>query len=179
MNETRIVAFDPTSRGFGYVCFKEGMELLDWGHSSVKPRNDEALLNVVAAQIAWYNPKVVVLEDWTHKKSRRRKRVKNLLADLADFVLSANCEVECYAPHEIARCFAPEGKITKHEIAEIIADMYPELGPRLPPKRKIWQSEDERTSFFDAAALALTYFWHADEALIQDSLDELDNDITM
>ena len=112
------------------------MELLDWGHSSVKPRNAEVLLDLVAAQIAWYNPKVVVLEDWTHKKSRRRKRVKNLLADLADFVLSANCEVECYAPHEIARCFAPEGKITKHEIAEIIADMYPELGPTTPTKTK-------------------------------------------
>ena len=178
MKEIRILALDPTSRGFGFVCFEEKMRLIDWGHMSVKPKNSEVLLDLVGAHIAWYNPQVVILEDWTHPSSRRRKRVKKLLADLADYVLSANCEVECYAPHEIARCFAL-GKITKHEIAEIVANLYPELGPRLPPKRKIWQSEDERTSFFDAAALALTYFWHADKALIQDSLDALNDDITM
>ena len=29
---------------------------------------------------------------------------------------------------------------------------------RMPPKRKIWQSEDYRTRIFDAAALGVAYF---------------------
>lgn len=171
--ETRIVAFDPTSRGFGYVCFEGLSKLVDWGHTSVRPRSNEVLMDILAAQIGWYNPQVVVLEDWMSPASRRRKRVKNLLAEITDFVLSAGGEVECYSPQEIAGCFAPDGDITKHEIAEIIADRYPELGPRLPPRRKIWKSEDERTSIFDAAALALTYFWF--EEKIEEGFDALNS----
>ena len=34
----------------------------------------------------------------------------------------------------------------------------PELAAKLPPKRKIWQSEDYRMSIFDAAAVGVAYF---------------------
>jgi len=33
-----------------------------------------------------------------------------------------------------------------------------ELAPRLPPKRKVWKSEDPRMDIFDAAGLAVA-FW--------------------
>jgi hypothetical protein len=50
-------------------------------------------------------------------------------------------------------------KGTKHVVAEVIAQRFPEeLGFRLPPKRRAWMSEDSRIDIFDAAALALAYF---------------------
>jgi len=32
-----------------------------------------------------------------------------------------------------------------------------ELASRLPPKRKLWNSEDSRMDFFDAVALAVVF----------------------
>jgi hypothetical protein len=39
-----------------------------------------------------------------------------------------------------------------------LAQRFPELAAKLPPKRKIWQSEDYRMSIFDAASLGVAYF---------------------
>ncbi|MDB6018025.1 MAG: hypothetical protein JWR19_2514 [Pedosphaera sp.] len=56
----------------------------------------------------------------------------------------------------IKRMFFADGKGTKHSIAEILAQRFPEeLGDRLPPKRLAWMSEDDRLYMFDAVALAL------------------------
>ncbi len=44
----------------------------------------------------------------------------------------------------------------KHEIARAVAELFPELSHRLPPRRKAWMSEDERMGIFDAASFALT-----------------------
>ena len=44
-----------------------------------------------------------------------------------------------------------------HIIEGILAETFPELAPKMPMRRKIWQSEDERIATFDALALAVTY----------------------
>ena len=46
---------------------------------------------------------------------------------------------------------------TKHSIATTLAVAYPELAEKVPRKRKIYQSEDERISVFDALSLAVTF----------------------
>ncbi len=158
ITETRIIALDPTSSGFGFVVFEGPGKLVDWGHTQVKPYKRGIALESIAALFGWYNPEAVIVEDWMSRQSRRSRRVKNLLADIVDFVLASKAEVECYSWAEIARCYAPDEQITKYDTAEIIAATYPELASKLPPKRKIWMSEDERMSIFDSAALALTYY---------------------
>ena len=53
------------------------------------------------------------------------------------------------------KAFFADGKGTKHTLAQIIARRFPEeLGHRLPPKRRPWESEDYRMGIFDAVALA-------------------------
>ncbi len=50
----------------------------------------------------------------------------------------------------------PKG--TKQEMAEKIAMQFPdELASRLPPKRKLWKSEDGRMDIFDAVVLAAAF----------------------
>jgi glucan phosphorylase len=46
----------------------------------------------------------------------------------------------------------------KYTIASTLAQRFPELAAKLPPKRKIWLCEDYRMSIFDAAALGVAYF---------------------
>jgi hypothetical protein len=54
------------------------------------------------------------------------------------------------------RVFFADGRGTKHALAEILSERFPEeLGSRLPPKRRAWMSEDYRMGIFDAVALIL------------------------
>ncbi|MCX6925726.1 MAG: hypothetical protein NT154_21315, partial [Verrucomicrobia bacterium] len=56
----------------------------------------------------------------------------------------------------LRRVFCGARRGTKHALAEIIAQRFPEeLGFRVPPKRRPWMSEDFRMDIFDAVALAL------------------------
>lgn len=46
----------------------------------------------------------------------------------------------------------------KYEVASVLARQFPDLAPRLPPKRKFYESEDYRIGIFDAAAVGVAYF---------------------
>jgi len=44
----------------------------------------------------------------------------------------------------------------------LLADAFPELLPRLPTKRKIWESEHPRMAMFDAIALGFASWQRCD-----------------
>jgi hypothetical protein len=47
---------------------------------------------------------------------------------------------------------------SKYEIATILVQVFPGINWRLPPKRKIWESEHPRMAMFDAVALGFAYW---------------------
>ena len=155
---TRVIALDPTSHGFGFVVFEGGTRLVDWGHAHARPCTNEKCLEMVAKLFVYYLPHVVVMEDWDRKESRRGTRVRKLFTQIVGFTEASNARVARYSQKDIQKAFSTDGSPTKYEIAQMIALEFPELSYRLPPPRKIWMSEDERMSIFDAAALALTFF---------------------
>jgi hypothetical protein len=56
------------------------------------------------------------------------------------------------------KSFFPDGNGTRHAMAEAIAKMFSEqLKAQLPPKRKLWDSENHRMSMFDAVALSVVF----------------------
>ena len=57
----------------------------------------------------------------------------------------------------VYRRFERSGHRNKYAIALCLTESFPALLLRLPPKRKPWQSEDNRMSIFDAAAFGYTY----------------------
>ncbi|PIQ59960.1 MAG: hypothetical protein COV99_12520 [Bacteroidetes bacterium CG12_big_fil_rev_8_21_14_0_65_60_17] len=59
----------------------------------------------------------------------------------------------------VRTAFDPQSKVTKHQIAEIVAAYYTELRFQVPPPRKIWMSEDERMSIFSAVAMAMVVMY--------------------
>jgi hypothetical protein len=68
-------------------------------------------------------------------------------------------KVALFSQSQVRRAFLGDAVGTKHALANIIAERFPEeLGFLLPPKRRDWMSEDYRMPIFDAAALALAYF---------------------
>ena len=65
-------------------------------------------------------------------------------------------EVKLISGKQLRSLLLGNSKGTKQEMAEKLAKDFPdELASRLPPKRRLWMSEDSRMDIFDAVALAV------------------------
>lgn len=168
MNEAakdiRVLAIDPTTRGFAFAVMEGPHDLLDWGVKSVRPALQDRCLALVAAQIKFFAPTVIVLEDTRKRGSRRCPRVRRLIQAIRTSATKAGVRTRLVCHRQVKAAFAPSGASTKHQRAVAIAGHLPELADRLPPYRRASMSEDYRTNIFDAVALALTYF-HVREKL--------------
>jgi len=152
----RILAIDPTVRGFAYVLLESGTELLDWATIHVEsPKNGNTLLRV-SRLIDRCRPTVVVFENCEGPGSRRCKRVSTLLDQMMRLATTKRVLVRRFSRQQIRDAFVESGEI-KHAIALAIAKQFPELQRCLPRERRLWMSEDERMNVFDAVSLALTF----------------------
>ena len=155
-NPKRILAIDPTSRGFGYVVLESPTTLVDWAGKSVQSTEEAKTMAKVSEIIRHYRPEIIVLED--HRGSRRCARIQKLLDKVCRLAKKEGLKSRRVQISLVKKVFRTFRANTKHEIAHAVAQQLPELAPRLPPYRKPWMSEDYRMAIFDAAALALTYF---------------------
>ncbi|MBX3024694.1 hypothetical protein KF840_07275 [bacterium] len=150
----RILAIDPTHRGFGYVVLEGPDRLVDWGLSQWRSGEGTAAIKRVGDLIRRLAPDVLVIEDTSHRDCRRSQRVRRLLRGVA--IAAAKLEI-CtrLLPAAVVRArFAALGATNKDAVARILAERFPELATFLPPPRKPWRSEDERMAIFDALALS-------------------------
>lgn len=149
---TRILAIDPTSRGFAYAVLEGTERLVDWGlvqigrGATTAPGRLESLLER-------YKPDLLVTGEYL-LEPRRGRTMRPLLEDAEALAWGRGIPTGRISRTAIALAFEGVGK-TKHARAVAIVEHFPELLPRLPAPRKPWMSEDERMNIFDAIALAL------------------------
>jgi hypothetical protein len=149
-----VMAVFPNSRGFGYAVF-EGMLPVDWGVSDVPGVNrNEACTRRIMRLLEKYKPDVLLLRDALEARGRR---VSDLIEAIAVMPSVAGSICLQVSRAQIREAFGYLGRPTRQAIANAIADRIPFFEPLVPPKRKIWNSEDRRMGLFDAVALALTY----------------------
>lgn len=153
----RVLAIDPTHRGFGFVVLEGTTELLDWGTRYVSHPKDDNSIQKVDQLIERYAPDVLVLEDPIGNGSKRCLRVQKLIERFHQLGRARDLSVFQYSRAQIRLAFSSDNATTKEEIAAAAAVRLPELAPRLPPTRKVWMSEDHRMAIFDAVSLALTH----------------------
>lgn len=154
----RVLAIAPWTHGIGFFVFQGPALPLDWGLRFARGDKNSRCLERTAALLAHYRPDLVVIEDAAGPGSRRAARVRELLDDIAGLARTRQTPVRRYARGHIRAHFARSGARTKHQIAEAIAETYPQLRRHLPPRRKIWLAEHYRMALFDAASLALTHY---------------------
>jgi MinD-like ATPase involved in chromosome partitioning or flagellar assembly len=153
----RVLALNVHPRSFGFVVFEGADQLLDWGVRSFRrgvnavrvpaPKKLRALLDEFA-------PQVVVLRA---RADRAAQRSSKLVAAIRREAKKHRVAVMFVTPRAVKQVMTGHTS-SKHEIASALAERFLELAPKLPPKRKLWQSEDYRMSIFDAAALGVAYF---------------------
>lgn len=153
----RLIGVDPFSRGFAYVVF-EDWHLIDWRTVVADgPHRNERCVERLGELLRRYRPERLIMED--PAGSRRHSRIRELLDDFRSEAEGRGVAVRVVRWSSVARFWSDGQAPTKHDIANALAEYYPELLPRLPKARRPWDSQDPSLSIFCAAALVLTYFW--------------------
>ena len=153
----RILSVAPRSRGFGYAVIEAPQRLIDWGTRSARAQKATRTWKGIATLIDAFQPDLLVLEDTQDHASRRSKRIRKLLTGLMVKASRRRIEVAAVPAAAVRLVFRELHAFNKDEIARVLVSHFPELAPRLPPRREPWMSEDERMSIFDAIALAITH----------------------
>jgi Holliday junction resolvasome RuvABC endonuclease subunit len=150
-----VIGIAPSSRGFGYAVMLKGNILVDWGVKAVKSdkKNEQSLAHI-AKLVDLYGPRVIALEDFS-KNARRSGRIRTLAAEIEERLVSESILIEKLSRHELKTAILQNQHATKHELAENLANRYPEqLAFRVPKKRRLWVGEAYQMDIFDAVALA-------------------------
>lgn len=146
------------TRGFGYVIFEEPFYLRECGFARIEGDKYLATIAHFERLLTEFDPAAVVLEDTEAPGSRRHSRVRDLIKGLTDLGRERGITVALLARTAVvARFSSGEARATKQMIAETLVRHFPELRLKLPKPRKMWESEHEHMSIFDALALAVTY----------------------
>ncbi len=162
-DEPRVLAVDPTSRGFGYAVLEGSTDLIDWGVTE-GPKADNAWVVVhVTELIGRYSPDWLIREDTKAGGARRRTRVQELLVQLSLHARRDGTHVARISRNQVKRMFRSAEATNKEQIADAIVGHFEELRISRPPVRKTWMNEDPRMAIFDAVAFALAYFYFDDE----------------
>jgi Holliday junction resolvasome RuvABC endonuclease subunit len=156
--DIRVLAIDPSTRGFGFAVLEGPTRLIDWGVKETKTNKKKRSLKLIAELIDRYQPSVVVVEDYAGKGSRRCRRIQGLIGDISKLAEKRKIRVRSFSQAKVKQAFSESGASNKHETAVAVANRFPELAPRLPRFRKPWMSEDYRMSIFDAVGFGLTCF---------------------
>ena len=156
--DIRVLAISPSTKGFGFAVLEGARSLVDWGVKTVRHDKNARCLARIEELAGYYQPRVIILEDYTARDSRRHVRIQELIAKVAQIAIQRSIRVKRFSRSNVSRAFHAENARTKHDIALVIGSYFDELTPRIPPRRRPWKSEDHWMQMFDAVALALTYF---------------------
>lgn len=166
----RILAIAPSSRGFGFALLDRDSALADWGFKRILRADNTKCVALVEQLVIRYGPDVLALQDYWARDSMRAPRIRDLGCDLIALAKEHDIKPTLHPRTHVYRAVLKANKGTRRAAAEALAKAFPEqLGFRLPPKRRLWMSEDSRMYIFDAVGLVIsarrTRNWRGVEAM--------------
>lgn len=153
----RILAIDPSTKGFGFLVLEANGRPVDWGIKELSgkgKRVDKELVRRLEPLIARYQPVLIALEDC--RDGVRGDRALRMIDTIAGHVALLDRRRELLSRDEVRAILGLHETATKHDVAVKVAECLPALRGYLPAKRKLGDSEPEGMNIFDAAALALS-----------------------
>ncbi|MCU1295177.1 MAG: hypothetical protein JWP08_4027 [Bryobacterales bacterium] len=146
----RVLGVVPCPKGFGFAVLENGQRLLDWGVARLYSQSDEEFLDRVESFARRYKITVIAFE--ATERTRRGVRAKRQLMALTECTRSLQSTRKAIAIDAAQKAL---NVTTRKDLANIVANWFPELHQHLPAVRKPWQSEDTRMSMFVAAFVAV------------------------
>jgi hypothetical protein len=148
----RILGIDPTTKGFAYALLEGADHLVDYGGVQV---TDDAFGGRIAKLIDGSKPDVVVVE--SPVETRRQDRARKRIRAVEQLARRRGVNARRVTRDEVGQALGWKGT-SKYDIAQAVTRAFRELLLRLPPRRKFFNSEDDRMNLFDAVSFALTFF---------------------
>jgi hypothetical protein len=150
--ELRLLALEIRPRKAGFVVL-EGATLLDWGVTTYG--TGTPAMRRIASLLDLHTPSIIV----TRRRPRLKKgqAVPNIMQSIKREARRRSIHFQSLDAHQVRAFFIQRGRRNKHVVATLLAEWFPELAWKLPPKRKLWQSEPHYATLFDAVAIAVTY----------------------
>lgn len=160
----RILALDLRPRSFGFVVCEGPDRLLDCGVKVFRrgaARISSPARERLSALLRQYEPSLLLLKA---SVSRQRSTMRQLdrMRDALHRDTSPRVRIRPVSSQRMRRFFAERAR-NKDDRAAMIAERFPDLAWKLPPRRRLPRREHYRMSIFDAAALALAYYGPASE----------------
>ncbi len=152
---SRIVAVDIRSRRFGYAVFEMPARLLDSGVSRFA--SPEIATVRIAALCETFLPSLIVLGKEAARHGRSYPKAVAVRRTLRNEAARRFIPVVTLGRRRVQNWFHQQGNPGKYAIASFLANRFPELSWKLPPRRKPWHPEPWNLCLFDAVALGLAY----------------------
>ena len=146
-----LLALEIRAKKAGFALFQRSA-LLDWGMTCSGKATPA--IRRIGSLLDLHSPTMIVI---------RRPRLKHSQAGASNVekikrgAKRRSIPVQSLDAYRIHAFFKQRGCSNKHQIGLFLAERFPELASRVPPKRKLWQSEPHNALLFDAVATAVTF----------------------
>src|SRR6266536_1154661 len=103
--DIRLLAVDPSTRGFGFAVLEGPNLLIDWGVKETKKNKNARTLKLIEDLIDRYQPGVIVVEDYAGKGSRRCRRIQGLINDISMLASKRKVRVRSFSRVKVKQVF--------------------------------------------------------------------------
>lgn len=162
--DSRILAIALRSQRLGFVVTERSIELIHWGmiyYDGNEEASIAAAVKRVQVLFARFTPSRVAIERSHADRAPSLENLQWLYRCVRREASRRSIPVSMFTRIKVRKAFADFGVRSKDEIAALLARMFLELQPKLPPRRKLWQREHCSMPLFDAVALAVAC-WRRD-----------------
>jgi hypothetical protein len=155
ISKSRILALDIRISRFGYAVFEIPAKVLAFGVSTAD--SPPKVRERISTLIRQFRPSVIVLRKLASQTKRDRYQHGATARIFRKEAQSASIPVEYVSEAAFKNFFRNTGAQNKYEIAALVAEWFPDLAWKLPPRRKVYKPEPWTMSLLDAAALGAAY----------------------
>src|SRR6266481_1293411 len=107
--DIRVLAVDPSTRGFGFAVLEGPNRLIDWGVKETKTNKNARTLKLIEDLIDRYQPSAIVVEDYAAKGSRRCRRIQVLINDISKLASKRKIKVRNFSRVKVKQAFSESG----------------------------------------------------------------------
>lgn len=157
--EEIVLCLYPNSIGFGYAILTNALTVLNSQVIQVRPVSNAQATKRIREIVDYYEPKIVVVEDYNGIGSRKSKRIQKMIDGIVRYATKKHLKVCKYSRADIRYVFSTFNAHTKYEIACVIAENVKTMQYKLMKPRKTSESEKYMAGAFDAVSLGITHFY--------------------
>ena len=152
----RVLALCVRARWVAHALFDSSAQLLDFGASRFRSTRSAQARFLFLVDVL--DPTIVVFRKMSEENGRDRPKAKKLVHFMRRACHRLSLYVVLLSREHVRNFFRVRGARSKHEIASALAEQFPVLAWKLPPRRRNYDHEHWNAPIFDAVALGLSYF---------------------